>query len=191
MNNEWDEYADKWDSDPSAVDYAKNAFAELKKLLKLNDLRVLDFGCGTGLLTEMLSPEVDEVVALDGSPKMIECLDQKALPNVHSIVGFLSEPLLEETPLLSKKFDLVVASSVCSFLPDYPATASLLASMMEPNAVFVQWDWLSTTDGFGLSEERVRHTLVRAGLNDIALSQPFTMENSHGAMPVLMATGRK
>mgnify|MGYP000280081619 CR=1 FL=1 len=48
MSNEWDEYAENWDVDPSVEQYAKNAFSDLLESIDINGLTVLDFGCGTG-----------------------------------------------------------------------------------------------------------------------------------------------
>ncbi|MCH8334286.1 MAG: class I SAM-dependent methyltransferase [Proteobacteria bacterium] len=41
---------------------------------------------------------------------------------------------------LTEKFDLVVASSVCSFLPDYNSTLRDLSSALKPGGLFVQWE---------------------------------------------------
>ena len=47
--------------------------------------RILDFGCGTGLLTEKLAPLVREVIAVDTSPNMIDVLRRKEIGNVTTI----------------------------------------------------------------------------------------------------------
>ena len=140
--NEWDDFADQWDSNPSAKKYANNAFEELNKVVKLNKAMVLDFGCGTGLLSEKLSSYADQVVALDGSLKMIEQLKQKSISNVTPIADFLSPELIDNEPQLGREFDLITASSVCAFLPDYKATLKLLRSLLKPRGFFIQWDWL-------------------------------------------------
>jgi SAM-dependent methyltransferase len=43
--------------------------------------RVLDFGCGTALLTKHIFPRVRELLAVDASLAMVEVLAAKALPN--------------------------------------------------------------------------------------------------------------
>ena len=48
-----------------------------RRVISVNEIRVLDFGCGTGLLTEKIAPLVNEIVAIDSSPKMIEVLRKK------------------------------------------------------------------------------------------------------------------
>lgn len=65
----WAEAAPSWDTDPAVLTYAEAALASLRAAVALRpDARVLDFGCGTGVLTERLAPRVREVVADDASP---------------------------------------------------------------------------------------------------------------------------
>jgi len=190
--NEWDAYAGEWDSNTSTSVYADNAYRELAKIVKLDGQRVFDFGCGTGLLTERLSPDVHEIVALDGSLKMIEQLTLKKLPNVFPIVDFLTRKLITNNTLLHTKFDLITASSVCGFLPDYEESLSLLRSLLKPQGVYAQWDWLSSDESSkgGFTERQVRKALGNAGFEYISVSQPFVMEGSPANLTVLMAAAR-
>lgn len=192
MSNEWDEYAENWDVDPSVEQYAKNAFSELLDSININGLTVLDFGCGTGALTQLMSPSVESIVAIDPSSEMIKLLDKKALNNVTSICDYLSSELVQNFPELKNKFDLIVASSVCGFLPDYEMTLSLLKSLLKKDGLFVQWDWLSEDDssGMGLSEKRVKQAFLASGFVSIKVNSPFIMNSSKGNMPVLMAIGK-
>lgn len=189
MSESWDEYAEGWDGNESAMLYSEKAFESLAKVVQPDGLRVLDFGCGTGLLTEKLSTFADQIIALDTSPKMVDALDRKKLPNVTTVTEPLSGSSVRENALLHCKFDLITASSVCSFLPDYESTLLLLKSLLAPGGLFVQWDWLSS-DGnpdFGFSKKRVDDALKKAGFSSVALTQPFCLPSSEGNMPVLMA----
>ena len=192
LSNEWDEYAENWDVDPTVEEYAKNAFSELLDNININGLTVLDFGCGTGALTQLMSPTVKSIVAIDPSSEMIKHLDKKALNNVSSISDYLSKELVQNLPELENKFDLIVASSVCGFLPDYEATLSLLKSLIKEGGVFVQWDWLTNDDSsdMGLSEKRVKQAFVANGFVNTRVNSPFIMSSSKGNMPVLMAIGK-
>ncbi|MDG1750542.1 MAG: class I SAM-dependent methyltransferase [Thalassotalea sp.] len=192
MSNEWDEYAENWDVDPTVDEYAKKAFTELLDNININGLTVLDFGCGTGALTQLLSPTVKSIIAIGPSSEMIKHLDKKTLNNVSSISDYLSHELVQNSPELENKFDLIVASSVCGFLPDYEATLSLLKSLLKKDGFFVQWDWLSNDDSsdMGLSEKRVKQAFVANGFVNTRINSPFIMSSSKGNMPVLMAVGK-
>ena len=192
MSNEWDEYAENWDVDPTVEEYAKNAFSALLQNININGLTVLDFGCGTGALTQLMSPIVKSIVAIDPSSEMIKHLDKKALNNVSSISDYLSKELVQNLPEFKSKFDVIVASSVCGFLPDYEATLSLLKSLLKDGGVFVQWDWLSNDDSseMGLSVKRVKQAFVANDFVNAKVKRAFIMSSSEGSMPVLMAIGK-
>jgi 2-polyprenyl-3-methyl-5-hydroxy-6-metoxy-1,4-benzoquinol methylase len=192
LSDSWDEYADEWDSDKDAILYSEHAFNSLSSVVKLNKLNILDFGCGTGLLTEKMSPLANKIIALDSSHKMISVLKDKKISNVEAIDGVLSLSSIKENKSLNIKFDLIVASSVCGFLPEYDSTLLLLKSLLVPNGIFVQWDWLSPENNpdFGLSEESVNKAFKEVGFILISLSQPFSITNAKGIMPVLMGVAK-
>ncbi len=59
--NSWDEAATGWDTRADTRLYAERAFESWNRKIAplvsyLTESRVLDFGCGTGLLTEKLAP---------------------------------------------------------------------------------------------------------------------------------------
>ncbi len=195
----WDDEAPTWDENVAVRAYSKAAFASLEQLcaergLALAGARVLDFGCGTGLLTEAVARTAREVVAIDISPAMIEVLRgkirERGLGNIEAVVGELAE-LGSEQGLGEGSFDLVTCSSVCAFLEDYPAAVSLLAAKLKPGGLFVQWDWeLNPEDEepFGLTAAGIQAALEAAGLGeitvDIGFSEPFegaVMEPLRGA----------
>lgn len=189
---DWDEHAAYWDTFPDGKYYTKNTFDLLSKHIDLDNLTVLDFGCGTGLLTEKMSPKAKQIVAIDISEKMIEGLENKKLNNVVAIVGELSEETIESHKILQDKFDLIVASSVCAFLPNYEEVLTIIKSLLSPQGVFVQWDWLRTEkdDDFGFTEDMIREKYGAAGLNIESVSVPFHLMENDEKMDVLMAIGK-
>ncbi len=192
MSSEWDEYAGDWDSDEEVIQYSEKAFQSLGELVPLDGLNVLDFGCGTGLLAEKIAGLAKRVVGLDTSPAMLAVLEGKQLANVATLEGELSEELIAGSALLRSRFDLVVASSVCGFLPDYERTLHLLKSLIVPGGLFVQWDWLTSGDGsdHGFTSEMVLGALKGAGFDAVSVTSPYSMESAKGEMKVLMGVGR-
>lgn len=192
MSESWDECASEWDANMEAISYAEKAFKSLDETLNLEELRVLDFGCGTGLLTERLSSVSKEIVALDSSKKMISVLNDKSLPNVSTLAIPLTKETIIENHLLHDYFDLIVASSVCGFLEDYENTLKLVKKLLSNGGIFVQWDWLSSDNksDFGFTEDRVRAALRNTGMKNMSITQPFSLTSSKGMMKVLMAVAK-
>ncbi len=192
MSDSWDDYAADWEGNEAVVAYAEKAYQSLIAQLDIEAYRVLDFGCGTGLLTEKLARRASAVVALDPSRKMIEVLNGKALRNVSTIAAELTPTLIDGSELLAAKFDLVLASSALAFVPDYPATLLLLRQLLKSGGHLVQWDWLKADDeaGPGFSEQAIPPAMARAGFGSCTVSRPFVIEAQGTAMPVLMAVAR-
>lgn len=193
MANEWDEYAANWEKDQATGQFSQSVFSELEKLINLEDVRVLDFGCGTGLLSQKLSPLVKDIVAIDGSEAMVEELDKKELPNVEPVVDLLSRGLAAQHPAFRRQFDLVVASSVCGFLPNFQDSVSLIYTLLEDDGLFVHWDWLVEDESahYGLSVQKIENVLSAAGFDDVQVSVPFEIDAGKGAQKVVMGVGRR
>ena len=196
-----DEYANGWDENPAMKAYSDAAYASLLRLetagsTKIDNARVLDFGCGTGLLTEKISARAARVVALDPSVAMIEVLDSKignlGLANIDTIAKPLEDAIFSHALLFDSPFDLVTCSSVCAFLEDYPATVRALSQLLRPGGAFVQWDWELDQDSeepSGLSRDQIDSALSAAGLRDRIVEVAFEIEHQGERMRPLVGFG--
>ena len=188
--DEWDDHAVGWNANNDVRIFAEKAFDSLGRKIaplmpNLADVRILDFGCGTGLLSEKLAPLCRHIVAVDTSAKMTGVLRNKVIDdgieNITPLQTAINTAAVSEHPELTVKFDLIVASSVCNFLPDYEATLRDLSSMMKPGGYFVQWDWLAD-----MSLDRIRGAYTATGLKIIVVEEAFVMEMGDESMPVAM-----
>lgn len=188
QDDSWDIHAEGWDSDPSVIEFSNQAFISLAEVIDLNHLRVLDFGCGTGLLTEKLAIMGSEIVALDPSEKMLDALVNKNIPNVICIQDFLDQESIAQCEYLQSPFDLIVASSALGFVEDYDSSLKLIRSLLKPGAKLIQWDWKASKNDpdFGFSPEPLKHSLASAGFKNIKVTEPFSMTEGDDHFPVLM-----
>jgi len=177
MTNEWDNMADFWDEHDDVIKYSKKTFVSLNDTIDLKNKRVLDFGCGSGLLTEKIASKADAVFAMDTSAGMISVLKNKKIPNVTSYCDELSIDFIKKYAQELQTFDIIVASSVCAFLENYEEILTLLKSLLKPGGVFIQWDWLlqeyKIDEGFDLRS--VKTALDKVGLSTVCVRYDFSL----------------
>ena len=198
----WDNYADGWDRDEAVRTYSRAAFDRLTRIcgergIRLEGARICDFGCGTGLLTEKLAPVCSDVVAVDTSVRMLDQLRGKierlGLSNVRTTSEAVTHGGLREDALLGLPFDLIVCSSVCGFLDDYPGTVGTLVRLLGPGGLFVQFDWEPdphSQEPFGLNRDQVKQTLSDSGLEAIEVETAFEVSTGDQTMRPLMGVGQ-
>jgi len=195
MAHDWDEYAANWENDPATHAFAQSVFQQLTKILSLQGKHILDFGCGTGLLSQLMSPLARDIVALDSSEAMIEELDRKELRNVEPVVDSLTRGLVAQHPAFRKQFDLVVASSVCAFLPNLQDVADIIVTLVDEGGYFVHFDWLADESGMasenGLTQSDIESVLKNAGFSAVETRVAFDVVTEKGTLPVVVGIARK
>jgi 2-polyprenyl-3-methyl-5-hydroxy-6-metoxy-1,4-benzoquinol methylase len=142
---------------------------------------VVNFGCGTGLLTEskrLTSPK-SEFTCLDAAPAIVRALQDKiqagecenikahcvALANYDDAAA--EETAKNDLEALKGKVDLVVASSVMSFVPseDLLATMKVIGELLKPGGMFCHSDWpKGEENGDGFTVEKATLMYGMAGL---------------------------
>lgn len=196
MTENWDKHAGTWDRDERVHFYADSAFSSLITHVNIHDgawrsKRGLDFGCGTGLLTEKLAPLFGEIIAIDTSQNMIDVLRQKGMPNVTEICADIDDPAVRSAVPWPGGYDLVVASSVCGFLPNYEMTIDVLSQALKVSGYFVQWDWLSSEDEPGMTMDIISEAFESAGLDNVHVGAAFSVVFDGKEMPVVMGVARR
>lgn len=187
----WDDMAATWDDDPVVRTYSQAAAASLdgvlaQRGLTLEGTRILDFGCGTGLLTEHFVGAAAHIDAVDIAPKMIDVVEQKiAQRNWTTVTAATEVPEAGE-------WDLVVCSSVLAFVDDHPATVQALAARLVAGGLFVHWDWEAAgDDDHGLQRSAIASALGAAGLTDIDVRTAFSIPFEDQHMEPLLGIGQR
>ena len=114
--------------------------------------RVLDFACGTGIVTLPIARQVAEVRAIDISEEMVRRISAKlASQGVENVTA--AQTGLFDEGLRVGSFDAVLACNVLLYVEDRAQTLARIRELLKPEGVF-----LSVTDclGEGLTRERLR-----------------------------------
>jgi ubiquinone/menaquinone biosynthesis C-methylase UbiE len=91
--------------------------------------RVLDAGCGTGLLARALAERVRRWVLVDALDLMIELARKNLCPNDERKFEFLCGDIL--TIQISESFDLIIMTHAANLFPDLAAVFKKFSALLE------------------------------------------------------------
>lgn len=169
--------AAEWDANPGRVKLASDVAAAIIREVNLSrELDVLDFGCGTGLLTLKLQPFVKSITGVDSSQGMLGRLQQKiesqTLNNVHTqFVDF------EKGQGARGSYHLIVSSMTLHHVPDTLGLFREWFTLLHPQGQVCFAD-LDTEDGsfhgdntgvfhLGFERAKLKQILHEAGFCDV------------------------
>ncbi len=152
-----EEFARQADSMPSASVFTDSDVVDrIKSAACITDkLRVLDVGCGPGIMTAVLAVYAREVVAFDITPEMIHRARQKCekagLANVQFQLG-----QAERLPFDDASFDVIVTRLTFHHFPDPATVISEMVRVIRPDGRIVIADIVSSE----VSEEAELHNAL-------------------------------
>jgi ubiquinone/menaquinone biosynthesis C-methylase UbiE len=175
---DFDKKAAEWDANPGRVKLANEvADAIIREAKPSRGMDVLDFGCGTGLVTLRLQPLVRTILGADSSRGMLDVLEGKirtqGIANAQTcFVDYENRDCIE-----GRGFHLIVSSMTLHHVPD---TAGLFAQWHElllPGGLLCFAD-LDAEDGSfhrdnagvfhkGFDREHLKELLLSAGFRDV------------------------
>ena len=147
-NKRFNQEALSWDNRPfvrEASQEAAKAITAKSKALYWKPQQVLEIGCGTGIMSFLIAPHVERVVAIDAAEGMIDVLKQKlqkqdAPENILPIAVLLEDPEDPSLPPASEsepkgsrqKFDLILSHLVLHHIPDLKGVLKTMLRCLAP-----------------------------------------------------------
>jgi len=203
---DFDKAAPTWDQEPRRVKLADEvARAIIEAARPSRAMEVLDFGCGTGLLTLQLQPLVGSITGIDSSPGMLEVLNAKV--KSQRLANVRTECLdLDRGDKLAGAYHLVVSSMVLHHVRDIAPLLGQFYRILRPAGQLCIADldpddgqFHSTNEGVfhdGFAEAALRQSFAEAGLADVrhctAAKVPKPVAGGvERVFTVFLMTGRK
>jgi cyclopropane fatty-acyl-phospholipid synthase-like methyltransferase len=191
--------AESYDKDANRVSNVDNiANSILNSIPFNNNMHIMDFGSGTGLLLERVAPFVKKITAVDVSEAMCKQLNEK-IKNLACEVEILQLDLTKTK--LDMKFDGIISSMTMHHIKDTQAMFNDFYTMLNDNGVIAISD-LDTEDGsfhtedtgvfhFGFDRTEFRDKAISAGFKNVEVITASIDEKPHGKFPVFLLTGNK
>ncbi|MGZ3659282.1 MAG: class I SAM-dependent DNA methyltransferase [Bdellovibrionota bacterium] len=124
----FDERAKQWDSPDKVARAAVFGDAIKRRVHFKGKIRVLDFGCGTGLLCFQFRDQASAILGVDESEGMLEVFREKEVPGAEAIRFDFEAGELEG----KGAFDLVVSSLAFHHLRDPALVLRRLVKLLAP-----------------------------------------------------------
>ncbi len=198
--------ASQWDENPGRLQLAEDVSRSLVQKVLLNPgMDILDFGCGTGLITLHLQPLVRSVTSVDTSSGMLEVLrtkvGQQGIGNVRPVLLDL-----ENGGELEGHYHAIVSSMTLHHVPDTAALLSQFFALLLPGGVLALAD-LDPEGGLfhedptgvfhqGFDRSALSNLYRQAGFQDVeectaAQAQKTDSRGVSHTFTVFLMTGRK
>jgi 2-polyprenyl-3-methyl-5-hydroxy-6-metoxy-1,4-benzoquinol methylase len=157
---------------------------------------VLDFGCGTGLVTLALAPRVGSITGADTSLGMLEELGRKAAAQRVPVHRVELDPAGTD---LGGPYDLITSSMTLHHVKDVKGLFRTFAAHLKPGGRVALAD-LDLEDGSfhgdladvfhkGFDRERIQAWLEAAGFREVRVGDACVTEKDARRYPVFLATG--
>lgn len=205
-NSRFNKEALSWDSRPfvnEASQAAAKAITAKLKSLDWQPKQVLEIGCGTGILSFLIAPHVDRVVAVDAAEGMIDVLKQKiekavAPKNILPLAVLLEDPEDPQLPSTNaatkdgarQKFDLITSHLVLHHIPDLRGVLKTMLGCLAPGGRVMLTDFqdygpeakrfhaLSKLDGVerhGINVEQMSSLMSDVGFSNVSILPEWSM----------------
>jgi 2-polyprenyl-3-methyl-5-hydroxy-6-metoxy-1,4-benzoquinol methylase len=194
--------AKEWDAKPERVQGAMRFVNKIKEFLPkdLQDFSLLDYGCGSGLVSFGFANDVKSIKGLDFSSGMVEVYNEKAnkigFKNIEATLHDIDKESLEEN-----QFDIVATNMTMHHITDtLDFIKKLVYSLKKGGKLFIAD--LDLEDGtfhsdntgvvhFGFSRDRLIEQFKQAGLSNIHIETLQSFKKPHKDFDIFFITGTK
>jgi ubiquinone/menaquinone biosynthesis C-methylase UbiE len=201
----FDERAKDWDSDPSKVERARAVAEAILKTVPLStDMKALEYGCGTGLLSFALQPYLGSIMLADSSQGMLDVLSKKiadaGMTSMHP-----TRLDLAADPLPAERFHLTYSLMTLHHIDDTEDILGKFHALLETNGYLLvadldKEDGTFHTDGTtdvhkGFGRDELQRQVETAGFGNVTFSTAHEIKKKIGdeekIFPVFLMVARK
>jgi 2-polyprenyl-3-methyl-5-hydroxy-6-metoxy-1,4-benzoquinol methylase len=203
---DFDKDAAGWDENPVRTKLANDIAGTLTRQMALDSrMDVLDFGCGTGLLSLAWAPRVKTLTGVDSSRGMLEVFAAKAARQ--NLANVRTQHLdLDRGDILTGRFDLIASSMTLHHIQDIRRLLHQLYHVTAPSGHLCIADLdldggqfhENNTGVFhpGFERATLRQAFADAGFENIrdTMAAEITKPTTHGGLrqfTVFLMTGTK
>jgi len=199
MSDLFDEKAKDWDVNEMVLQLSNATSSAILENVEFNNqMQVMDFGAGTGLITAQIAPHVSAVTAVDVSQAMLEKLASKS--ELEDKVQIVCQDITQKA--LETKFDVIMSAMAMHHVKDTELLIQRFAEHLEPGAKIALAD-LDTEDGTfhpadiegvyhdGFNRDDLKSILAKNGFQSIEFVTAHTVKKEAKDYSIFLVTATK
>ncbi|MBT6661780.1 MAG: class I SAM-dependent methyltransferase [Nitrospina sp.] len=199
MTDLFNEKAKDWDANEMRKMLSSVIGSAILEHVSLHDqMRVMDFGAGTGLITSQVAPLVKKIVAVDISEAMLNKLVSK--PELQGKVEIVCQDIIHQP--IAEKFDLIMSAMAMHHVKDTSKLIQRFSEHLSHGALIALAD-LDNEDGsfhpkdtegvfhFGFERNPLQIILEKHGFREIKFITAHTINKEGKKYPIFLVTATK
>jgi len=199
MTDLFNEKAKDWDANEMRTMLSSAIGSSILAHVSLHDqMRVMDFGAGTGLISSQVAPLVKKIVAVDISEAMLNKLVAK--PELQDKVEIVCQDIIEKP--IADNFDLIMSAMSMHHVKDTSKLIQRFSEHLNPGASIALAD-LDKEDGsfhpedsegvfhLGFKRNELQIILEKYGFREVQFVTAHTINKEEKKYPIFLVTATK
>lgn len=199
MSDLFSEKAKEWDKNEMVLQLSKATSSAILNNVDLNEqMQVMDFGAGTGLITSQIAAHVDSITAVDISRSMLDKLADKI--DLKDKVKTVCQDIIKQP--LEQKFDLIMSAMALHHVEDTNKLIKSFSNHIDSGSKVALAD-LDAEDGSfhpediegvyhdGFERDNIQVILENNGFNNIQFVTAHTVNKELKSYPIFLVTATK
>ena len=194
--------ADIYENNEKRVSNVQNiADGILKNISYTKEMNILDFGSGTGLLTQEIAPYVKSITAVDMSVSMNKMLRAKTESFACDLEVLELDITKEDYSSKISNIDSIISSMTIHHIKNTEDLLQKFYDILNENGTIALAD-LETEDGsfhkedtgvfhFGFDKDAFLNIAKKVGFKDLKIETVSISSKPYGEYPIFLLTGRK
>ncbi|MDX4065239.1 class I SAM-dependent methyltransferase [Aliarcobacter skirrowii] len=201
--SKFDDRAKDWDKKQTTLDRTEACIENIRKNVDLKNVKkILEYGCGTGLVSFALKNNSNKVIGFDNSIGMVEEFNNKAkeraLDNIKAFKHDIENDNIEEN-----SFDLIVTSMSLHHIKNLDIFFKKASKALRTGGTLCIND-LEKEDGtfhkkynnegvyhFGFSKEELEEICFKLGFSNFIYERVFVFKRDYGDYPLFNFYAKK
>jgi ubiquinone/menaquinone biosynthesis C-methylase UbiE len=191
--SEFDQKAKEWDKNQMHIERTMAVAKQLIEMVAINpNMKAMEFGTGTGLLSFYLKDLFSEITLMDSSLEMLKMAEQKMEPGDHLKFKALFFDL-EKDDYKGDPFDIVYSQMVIHHIRDIKAIFRKFYHLLRPGGILAIADLYKEDGSFhdevvdvhpGFDPAKLKLILEEQDFNNITFNPCFIIRKENAAKEI-------